>query len=148
MKYLPVSNSDTTLVDDYFHINEKLFLNSRGYVQFNRGKRTIMLHRYVLGYNGTLQVHHINGNKLDNRKSNLKIVNSSQNNFLKERKPGKSGYNNVVKKGNKYYANLKVDGFMIHSEGKSTALEAYEAALLLIKLHRPELEVLIERRLK
>lgn len=56
---------------------------SNGYV-INTGKNKTSLHRCVMGYKGDLEIDHINRNKLDNRKSNLRIVekfiNSTNNN--------------------------------------------------------------------
>lgn len=45
-----------------------------------------MLHRLVLGYSGNMDIDHINGNGLDNRKSNLRIVSHSKN-ISNQRKP-------------------------------------------------------------
>ncbi len=39
------------------------------------------MHRFILGYNGKNMVDHINNNKLDNRKVNLRIVTPQQNNM-------------------------------------------------------------------
>ena len=41
--------------------------------------KSIMLHRYLLNYNGKDIVDHVNNNPLDNRKGNLRIVTSFQN---------------------------------------------------------------------
>ena len=38
-----------------------------------------ILHRAILNYTGDLMVDHINGNTLDNRKNNLRIVSQSEN---------------------------------------------------------------------
>lgn len=41
--------------------------------------KTIYLHRLVMNYNGALEIDHINRNKLDNRKCNLRIVDRTTN---------------------------------------------------------------------
>ena len=41
--------------------------------------RVELLHRFVLGYRGPLEIDHKNGRRLDNRRSNLRIVTTAQN---------------------------------------------------------------------
>lgn len=45
------------------------------------GRRTLLMHRFIMGVqdNRQAQVDHINGNTLDNRRCNLRVVSSSQN---------------------------------------------------------------------
>ena len=45
--------------------------------------KNIRLHRYIMNYIGNNIVDHINNNPLDNRKCNLRIVTSKQNNMNK-----------------------------------------------------------------
>ena len=56
-----------------------------------KDRKNILLHRYLLDYNDELDIDHINHNKLDNRKANLRIVskciNASNNQRNGIRKP-------------------------------------------------------------
>lgn len=48
--------------------------NFHGYVVTYVNKKPLSLHRYLLDYKGELDIDHINRNKLDNRRSNLRVV--------------------------------------------------------------------------
>lgn len=110
MKILKLTLNKETLVDsdDY----EKLSLyswftqvnkqSSGNFKYYGRGEvngKKVMLHRFILNITDrTVQVDHINGNSLDNRKSNLRICTSSQNNqnARKTNKKTKSKYKGVI----------------------------------------------------
>src|SRR5262245_51442426 len=56
------------------------FLHSKGYAVRNLpGHRREFLHRQILGVSGHVHVDHISGDKLDNRKANLRIADNQQN---------------------------------------------------------------------
>jgi len=71
------------IVDDetYYELMKyKWWYSGSGYVAAQLdNKKSILMHRYLLDYTGKDVVDHINGNKLDNRKSNLRIVTRQQN---------------------------------------------------------------------
>ena len=80
-------------------------LNGNGYV-INNSNTSIFLHRRIL--NTDSMVDHINGNRLDNRKSNLRIVTKSQNQM-------NVNYKGVTKtKQGKYYAHIKKNQKLIN----------------------------------
>lgn len=58
-------------------------MTTKGYIEIRKtikGKaRSARLHRLIIGAKHGQQVDHINGNKLDNRKCNLRIVNNRDN---------------------------------------------------------------------
>lgn len=56
------------------------FIKTRGYARGNnKNGKDFMLHRFLLNPEDNEFVDHINGDKLDNRKCNLRIVTKSQN---------------------------------------------------------------------
>lgn len=62
-----------------------------------KGNKKILLHRYLLDIDDERLVDHINGNTLDNRRSNLRIASRLQNNVnSKKRKNCKSKYKGLM----------------------------------------------------
>ena len=69
-----------------------------GYVTSGAGRRQILLHRLVAGVGNGSIVDHINRNKLDNRRSNLRLCTCQQNMFTREQQTNnQSGYKGVCK---------------------------------------------------
>jgi hypothetical protein len=111
-----IDDEDFDLVNQY-----KWFLHQKGYVDANaivNGKRTrIKLHRLIMNFPKGKQIDHINGNKLDNRKSNLRICGNSNNQMNVKKKatysnkPTSSIYKGVSykKKNNKWQAYITKD---------------------------------------
>lgn len=52
---------------------------SGNYVKARIDKKNTSMHRFLLGYDGELDIDHINRDKLDNRRSNLRIVTRATN---------------------------------------------------------------------
>lgn len=80
------------------------------------------LYRFVLDYDGPLQVDHINRNKYDNRKSNLRIVTQ----FKNAQNNGKLGVS-FDKNANKWKAEFQRYGKYYNAGVYSTIEEAVEA---------------------
>lgn len=82
MEIALVKNKGICLVDnDSFDLlkGKNWCLSSRGYAQCSENGKTIFMHRLILNPDGKLHVDHINGNKLDNRKINLRICSHAEN---------------------------------------------------------------------
>lgn len=90
MKIIILSNGKECLVDDadYENLNKyKWHFNDNGYAVrsqhyqldgINKNK-TIKMHRAIMGYPEKMMVDHINRDKLDNRRENLRVCTRSQN---------------------------------------------------------------------
>ena len=71
-----------------------LSIHSEGYVQFKKDKKHNLLHRWILN-EPEFHVDHINGNRLDNRKANLREVTNKQNHRNPNNKALRGAYNGI-----------------------------------------------------
>jgi len=102
------------------------------------GKSQRMMHRYILGLKPGELADHINGNGLDNRRSNLRVVTASQNaqnSFVQRREDGKtSRFKGVFRSGGKWSAKINVAGavdVLGTFDDEQAAARAYDAAAAL-----------------
>lgn len=106
----------------------------RGYMSRTRGKAHVSAHRVIMSrildrdLKPGEQVDHISGNTRDNRRSNLRLA-TSQQNQCNTRKPitNTSGYKGVQFRFGRYYAHIKVNQKMIHLGAFDTPQEAHQA---------------------
>ena len=66
-------------------------------------RKTVYMHRLILGVDTGVEVDHINNNGLDNRRENLQVVSRSQN-MAKSRPQGGKRFKGVEKMRNRYRA--------------------------------------------
>jgi len=88
MKTINLTREKIALVDDVDHdeLNRNSWSYSNtGYAQRGfkiKGKsRTVLMHRQILNAPSGIEVDHINGNRLDNRRSNLRFATRGENIF-------------------------------------------------------------------
>lgn len=110
----------------------KWCVNHNGYAvstTCNRHEGTRFFHRLVMKAKQGEIVDHINENKLDNRKSNLRIATKSLNtlNVKNPRVNNKTGVKGVQKQGNKYHAKIQINGKQIYLGTYLTIEEAHQA---------------------
>lgn len=94
-----IDKNDLSLISDYFW-----YLGNKGYINTVRMRKTISIHRIIMNPVGKEVVDHINMNKADNRRCNLRICSRSQNaiNSKKRDVPNPSTkYKNVFIKNSK-----------------------------------------------
>lgn len=92
-------------------VKNKFRRNTDGYAIGYIDKKHLALSRYIMNYNGKNYVDHINGNRLDNRLENLRVVTPTQNARNKRSRQGSSSqYVGVTfeKKSKKWVAQLKI----------------------------------------
>lgn len=91
-------------VQDQDRVNNsgyKWCLNKLGYVRGYKPKskpfESVLLHRFIMEAPAKVQVDHINGNRADNRRSNLRFATASQNQWNRGlQKNNKSGFKGVA----------------------------------------------------
>jgi hypothetical protein len=102
-----------------------------GYLQVCVNRTILLVHRVIFalenGYWSDLEIDHINGNKKDNRPSNLREATKSQNGANKRLcRNGLKGAS-WCKRAKKWRATLRKDGKQLHIGLFNTAHEAHEA---------------------
>lgn len=121
-------------LDDYNIIKDIGWsCDSRGYIigniTINGKQKRIRLHRLIMGSPKKMMIDHINGNKLDNRKSNLRICNGKENtrnsSVQKRNKLGVKGVS--ITHSNTYQAQIQVDGKLKYLGSYKTIKEAADA---------------------
>jgi hypothetical protein len=113
-------NDIEVLIDEelYYDIIKYTWqVNKNNYINGRVNGKTLKLHRYIMDYTGDDCVDHINGNKLDNRRCNLRIVTCLQNSMNKLKSANcSSKYIGVTyaKDRNKWRAFISVNGEKKH----------------------------------
>ncbi len=119
MKVIPLSRGAVAVVDDedfdelskyswYLHP-----ASTNLYAARNEGNRAIMMHDQIMNPPNGMEVDHIRGLTLDNRRSELRICTHAQNQRnMRLPRSNKSGYKGVhfSKAAQKWQAGLRVDG--------------------------------------
>lgn len=139
MKYLPLRNSTFTIIDDedyeIYSQWEWSLISKRYAGRWDKLTKTnVYLHRLINNTSDGFDTDHINRDKLDNRRSNLRSVTRSQNMSNCVQKNNTSGYRGVSwhKQRRKWAARAKIDGIYKSLGLFETPLEAskvYESAV-------------------
>ena len=136
---IPITNDkkeivDVCIVDDeYWHELKLLsWWMKNGYAHTGINKVIVSMHSYLMKKKETGtdidKIDHINNNRLDNRMSNLRSVNSGVNNHNKKKKEGcASNYIGVTKHGNNWRASISCNGTQERLGSHKTQVEAAKA---------------------
>lgn len=128
-KEMLIDDEDWHLLKDY-----RCQYHHTGYAVTTRNKKQYRVHRLILGINDNNWVDHINHNKLDNRKSNLRICTNQQNQFNRLKKNNASSkYKGVSKRKNNWEAGIKFKGktyYLGKYKTEEDAAKAYDKKAL------------------
>ena len=148
MKQIPLSNGGFALVDDddYPFLSQwKWKRHPQGYASRTSWKPhkwiTILMHRLINKTGKGFETDHINGDKLDNRKANLRNVTHSQNERNKPlRSDNTSGYKGITwdKARQKWQAKTKHDRKMRNLGRFDTPEEAHAVYEAYVSEHKLE----------
>lgn len=135
--YLP--SGETVLLDEQDRdlIGLKWYNNGDGYAYRKSPRpeyKNVFLHRLILTrcIGRELQkgefVDHKNGNRLDNRRSNLRVATHAENQRNMKRKAANlSGFKGVRRRGNRYIARITANGVTYELGSFRTPEEAHQA---------------------
>jgi len=82
MREVPLTKGKTALVsdEDYERVMQHSWcMHPQGYAKARINKKYVLMHRWIMGAKDGEELDHINGNKLDNRRENLRFCTHSQN---------------------------------------------------------------------
>ena len=134
MKKIKLTQGRYAIVDDedYKYLNKyKWCFGSNDYAMRVVDKETILMHRVINKTPESMITDHINHDKLDNRKNNLRTCTKAQNRInAKMNKNNNSGYKGVTwnKLGRKWRAYIRINGKSKHLgyfDNKEEANKAY-----------------------
>lgn len=124
MKKVKLSRGKIAFIDDEdFDLVSQIrpwHCTTIGYAAHSRTSGSkVWMHRLIMGATKGVEVDHINGNKLDNRKSNLRLCSTDENRLNRrsyKTKVGSSKFKGVSfkKQSKKFVAQIQYEGAKVH----------------------------------
>lgn len=147
MEYkIPLRNKNKEIIDyclvsseDFDILNKYKWCIGEGYVMGTINKKMWRIHRYIMieilnNKHDKIKIDHINSNKLDNRRENLRIVTHSENvRNSNKRKNTSSKYIGVSKNHNKWGVYIKIDKNTLYASYDFEEHAAYQYNLWIDK---------------
>ena len=137
MKLIQLTQGQFAMVDDedfeelnqfkwYANSSNKYFRAIRN-IRINGKYTTVKLHRVIMSAQKGDIIDHIDGDTLNNQRSNLRFCTNSQNQHnSKIRSNNKSGFKGVHLSRKGFRAEIRLNGKVIYLGRRSTAEEAHE----------------------
>jgi hypothetical protein len=122
--------------EDYKRLARHNWCYGGAYAQRKERGKMVLMHRAILEAQPGQDVDHVNGDRLDNRRCNLRLCTRSQNNRnMRTPRHNTSGYKGVSKDtsrpNNPWYATIRENGrnkFLGRYQTPEEAARAYDAA--------------------
>lgn len=139
MSEIKLKHGKVVIVDDadFEWLNQwKWCMTSRGYIHRNAGTNGyILIHRLIMDAPHGKDVDHINGNRADNRRSNLRVCSRSENlcnkGLLSNNTSGFKGVSRFRKTKWQTYINIQGKRYNLgHFSSKEEAAKVYNEAAL------------------
>jgi hypothetical protein len=130
MKQIPLTQGKFAIVDDedFDWLNKwKWCVNNENVVHRKSNYKIITMHKLIMNPPKGMQVDHKSGNRLDNRRSNLRICTGSQNCMNRNYKSNSSGYKGVRKWYRRWQSRIEINGKKINLGMFSTPIKAAKA---------------------
>ena len=136
-KFAIIDDKDCELVSGYSWQENHGY--ARTAIYHDKSQRYIYMHRLIMECPESLEVDHINNNKLDNRWTNLRLCSRSENvRNVHKRKDSLLRYRGIIKARNRFKARIQIEGKRICSLSFKTQEEAAKEYNRLAKLHHKE----------
>lgn len=142
MREITLTTGQIALVDDedfVFLSRHNWYHYFGGYARRIDGGKLVLMHRFIMNAPDDAEVDHINGNRLDNRRANLRIVTAAQNQWNRGRPANNtSGCKGVTKHKGRWVARIQYNGLRKHLGAFVSLEEAYEVYCLAADLAHGE----------
>jgi len=127
MKTIQITQGYSAIVDDeeYSELSKHKWYYANGYAYRKINKKQTSMHEIIMGRNW---VDHKNLNRLDNRKSNLRLTDRSLNTANSKKSKSNSPYKGITKKGNSWQVFVRGKYCGIFKDAKEAALKYNEVA--------------------
>ncbi len=120
-KLIPLTKGESALVDEFDYLWLSSFcwymhpLGKKHYAMSRISMKLTAMHRLIMRTPKGMETDHINGNGLDNRRSNLRICTKAQNQMNRNSRHHSSGFKGVYRRSeHRWAARIQVHGDRIH----------------------------------